>query len=244
MQIPFVIGHRGAAGLAPENTLAAIRKAHEVGVSWVEFDVMLTGCGTAVAIHDSDIARTTTGKGRVGKLIYADILQQDAGSWFATEYRGERVPTLSEMIEQLAKFNMGANIEIKPYPGMDTPTALTTLDVVQQTWPATIPPPLFSSFSLNALTALRNADATINLALLLDHWQSDWEKTAKDLSCIAVNLNHQLLNQARAAAIKQAGYLLICYTVNSAKQALQYAAWGVDAVITDYPDRILAATRK
>ena len=243
MQIPFVIGHRGAAGLAPENTLAAIRKAHAVGVSWVEFDVMLTGCGTAVAIHDSDIARTTTGKGRVGKLTYADILQQDAGSWFATEYQTERVPTLVEMLEQLKKFNLGVNIEIKPYPGMDRQTALTTLGIVRQMWPATMPPPLFSSFSLRSLKVLRSADATINLALLLDHWQPHWKKTAKDLSCIAVNLNHQLLNQARAAAIKQAGYLLICYTVNSAKQALQYAAWGADAVITDYPDRILPVTQ-
>jgi len=239
LQIPFVIGHRGAAGLAPENTIAAVRKAHEVGTKWVEFDVMLAGSGEPITIHDPHIARTTSGKGKVGKLAYEAIRPHDAGVWFSQDYLGEYVPTLIEMIEQLKVYGMGANIEIKPYPGKDVDTALAVLEIINQIWPEELPPPLLSSFSLASLEAIRRVDQKIALGLLMKRWKAKWFTIAEALQCVSIHVKHTLLNERRAAAVKRAGKLLVCYTVNSPEKALQYAKWGVDAVITDYPDQIL-----
>ena len=96
-----VIGHRGAAKRAPENTLAGLRRAHELGAAWVEFDVMLSGDGVPILIHDETLERTTDGHGAVPDHGLAAIRELDAGAWFAPAYAGERVPTLEEAIDLL-----------------------------------------------------------------------------------------------------------------------------------------------
>lgn len=105
-----------------------------------------------------------------------------------------------------------------------------------------MPAPLLSSFSLRSLTALRRVDSQIALGWLLNHWPSDWQATAQQLDCVSIHLKKELFSRQRAAAIKQAGFCLICYTVNSPQQALQFADWGVDAVITDFPDSLYPAS--
>src|SRR5207245_7977846 len=87
--LPPVIGHRGAAARAPENTLAGLRCAKELGCAWVEFDVRLTGDGALVLCHDSRLDRTTTGRGRVAAQPLAAIRGCDAGSWFHPDFAGE-----------------------------------------------------------------------------------------------------------------------------------------------------------
>ena len=96
-----VIGHRGAAARAPENTLAGLRRARELGAAWVEFDVMLTADRVPVLIHDETLERTTTGRGEVARHTAAEIRALDAGGWFAPEFAGERVPTLAEAVALL-----------------------------------------------------------------------------------------------------------------------------------------------
>lgn len=237
--LPSVIAHRGARNLSPENTLSAMRKAKELGATWVEFDVMLTADGEAIVIHDTEVNRTTNGKGDVGKMSYAEICALDAGSWFANEFCGEKIPRLVDMINCLGELGLGANIEIKPYPNQDRETAITTLQIVKQHWPESLPPPLLSSFSLESLRTLRQHDHRILLGLLLDKWNENWEKLADELQCATVHLNHRIATPQRIEAIKNSGRFVLCYTVNSVARAKKLTAWGVDSVFSDCVDKLL-----
>ena len=134
---------------------------------------MLTADGEPIVIHDNNVKRTSNGQGEVGLMDYAAIQQLDAGLWFGTQFAGERIPHLTEVFNCLQQLNLGANIEIKPYPGKDRQTAITTIKQVQQHWPSTLPPPLISSFSLECLRAVRKIDNKVLLGLLLHHWQED-----------------------------------------------------------------------
>jgi glycerophosphoryl diester phosphodiesterase len=93
-ELPSVIGHRGAAARAPENTLAGLRRAKELGCSWIEFDVRLTADGVPVLCHDAKLDRTTDGSGLVAARSLSAILDCDAGAWFAQGLAGQGVPTL------------------------------------------------------------------------------------------------------------------------------------------------------
>jgi len=96
---PFVVAHRGAGMLAPENTLAAIRKGVELGVDFVEIDVRTTADGELVLMHDSSVSRTTNGAGAVRMLTAVQIAALDAGAKFGAEYAGERVPTFAQALD-------------------------------------------------------------------------------------------------------------------------------------------------
>ncbi len=93
-----VVGHRGTVKFAPENTIAACKKAIELGADLVEIDIRETKDGELVLMHDATVDRTTDGVGRVSELTLAEIKKLDAGSWFSAEFRGERVPTLREAL--------------------------------------------------------------------------------------------------------------------------------------------------
>jgi len=94
----LVVGHRGTVKFAPENTIAAFRKAIEMGADLLEMDVRETRDGHLVLMHDSTVNRTTNGRGRVAAMTLAEIKRLDAGSWFSSEFEGERVPTLKEAL--------------------------------------------------------------------------------------------------------------------------------------------------
>ena len=92
------IAHRGASGLAPENTLASVKRALEIGVDLVEIDIHLTADGHPVVIHDRMVERTTDGTGLISTMTLAQVKELDAGSWFGAEFRGEQIPTLEEVM--------------------------------------------------------------------------------------------------------------------------------------------------
>ncbi len=95
----LIIAHRGASGHAPENTLAAFRKAVAQGATFIETDLQLSRDVRLVAIHDATVNRTTNGQGSVQDMTLADLRRLDAGSWFGSEFTGERIPTLEEILE-------------------------------------------------------------------------------------------------------------------------------------------------
>src|SRR5690242_8989223 len=96
LKLPSVIGHRGAAAYAPENTLESIRTAAEIGVKWVELDVKLTKDSIPIIFHDDTLERTTSGYGLVAETKYEDIRELEAGMWFSEGFTGVVVPTLEE----------------------------------------------------------------------------------------------------------------------------------------------------
>ncbi len=241
--LPPVIGHRGAKGHAPENTIAGLRKAAELGARWVEFDAKLTADGEAILMHDETLRRTTDGRGAVAAKTLSDLRTLDAGIWFAPEFAGERIPTLDEAMEFLARHGMGANVEIKPCPGRDAETGAVVARILADRWCTGPVVPLISSFSAQALAAARAAAPDLPRGLLTELFPADWAARLAALDCVAFHPHHARLNADRARAIRDAGYRILTYTVNDPARARALLSWGVSSVITDYPERLLPVQR-
>jgi glycerophosphoryl diester phosphodiesterase len=240
--LPRVIGHRGAAAYAPENTLEGLREAARRGAGWVEVDAKLTGDGVVVLMHDDTLDRTTDGTGPVAETSYAEISHLDAGAWFGPAWRGARVPTLADALALLVELDLQANVEIKPCPGREVETAGAVVEAIRRNWPAGRAWPLLSSFSRESLAAAQAAAPVQPRGLLIWEKPADWAAAARALACVTVHCAHQYLTPDWAAAIRQAGYGLAVYTVNEPALAAKLAGWGVQCIISDRPDAIAAAT--
>ena len=238
---PAVIGHRGAAGLAPENTIAAIRAAASAGARWVELDVALTRDGVPVLLHDAGLERTTDGEGAVADKDWCDLAELDAGSWFAPRYLGQRVPSLAEAIEELGRCRLGANLEIKAEPGRAEATARALVATLRRHWPSRLPPPLVSSFDRLALAALRQADPELLLGYLAEGLEEGWRERAMQLGCASLHLAHAKLAPESFAAARDSGLPLLLYTVNDLEEARRLRGAGAAAIFTDRPDRVAIA---
>ena len=123
LKLPQIIGHRGACGYAPENTLESIHTAADMGVEWVELDVKLTKDQIPVIFHDETLDRTTNGSGNIADIDFEDLRDLECGSWFSESFAGLKIPTLEEVLEVLIDRDMGLNLEIKPCPGREIETA-------------------------------------------------------------------------------------------------------------------------
>jgi glycerophosphoryl diester phosphodiesterase len=236
---PPIIAHRGASAYAPENTMAAFTKAAQLDIKWLEFDVMLTAVGEPIVFHDDTLDRTTNGSGDVGRYPYSILRTFDAGAWFDTRFSGEQIPTLKSVLEFLQNTKMSANVEIKPLPGQDEKTAIRALAEISTYFPSSSSSILFSSFSVKALQTLRAHSAECLIGLLLHEWESDWQYISESLNCVSIHVNEEIMTREKAQEIKSMGKKLLCYTVNQPVRALELYSWGVDAVFSDAPDRIL-----
>ncbi len=165
--VPAVIGHRGACGHAPENTLASIREAAALGVRWVEFDTKLSRDGHVILFHDDKLKRTTGAPGAVADRDLAELQALDAGGWYSDAFKGEPVPTLRQAMAVLAGLGLGANVEIKASPGREDETGRMVAGLLRDAWPAGLPVPLISSFDPVALAAARDVASDIPRALLV-----------------------------------------------------------------------------
>ena len=238
-QLPPVIGHRGAAAWAPENTLAGLRRAKALGCTWVEFDVRLTGDGAPVLCHDPLLDRTTNGSGLVSAKSLAAIRECDAGSWFDPSFAGERVPTLDEVLLLAAELDLGANVEMKSDRGREYATAAAVATTVQRLRGRT-PAVLVSSFLPSALAALRELAPQIPRGLLFRFIPRGWAELALRLGCTMIGADQRRLRPSRVAAIRSAGYKLAAFTVNDPARARLLFDWGVTSVFSDAPDIIHA----
>ena len=239
--LPPVIGHRGAASHAPENTLAGIRKAAALGVRMIEFDAKLTADGVPILMHDDALDRTTSGSGPVRQTALAVIRTLDAGAWFGQDFAGEPVPTLAEALELSLALGLAVNLEIKPCKGRERETAERSLEVARDTWPADRPPPLVSSFARLSMETALAAAPDWPRGFLFDRRPSDFEAAVLALQPATLNTSHKRLTKHTVAAFKAIGLPLLAYTVNDPARARALFAMGVDAVFSDAPDAILAA---
>jgi glycerophosphoryl diester phosphodiesterase len=240
MPAPRVIGHRGAARAAPENTLAGLRAAKALGAAWVEVDVRLTRDGRVILLHDARIDRTTDGRGAAAALTLAEIEECDAGGWFATAFRGERVPTLEAAVALLGALGLGAVFEMKATPAQGNAAATATVGVLTQCWPAQLPPPVVSSFDAALLVAARRAAPGVERALAFGAVPDDWHARADAVGAATLHVDHRALDAATAATIS-VRLPVFAYTVNQPERARTLFGWGVAGVFTDCPDLINAA---
>jgi len=237
--LPSVIGHRGAAGIAPENTMAAIRAAADCGLRWVEFDVKLTCDGEAIVFHDDDLERTTNGQGPVHERSLSDLESLDAGTPFRPRFRGEQIPSLKEALNLLGELNLGANLELKPSPGREVETARVVASVLSKDWPEYLPSPVISSFNDETLGVMLEAAPEYDRALLSHRLTPDWRRRVHALGCSAVHCGWQHLTLTQARAVISSGYQLRCYTVNNPLIGDRLFSWGVESIITDHPERFM-----
>lgn len=223
---PKVLAHRGGGALAPENTLGALRLGASLGFKGVEFDVMLAADETPVLIHDETTERTTGVKGRVSLTSYAKLEKLDAGN-------GERIPRFEEAAALCRKLGLWANVEIKPAGGHEAATGAAVARMARKLWHGAAQPPLLSSFSAIALEAAQKAAPELPRGYIVSQIPVDWESNAKRLACVSIHCNHKRLTAETAAAVKAAGYALLCWTVNDAESARRMLAWGADCLVTD-----------
>ena len=235
-----IIAHRGGGTLAPENTLAGIRYAHARGFRGVEFDVMLAREDVPVLMHDDTLERTTNALGNLADKSAAELALVDAGSWRDAQYQGEPVPTFAAAGQLCAELDLFANVEIKPYaPGGEAvarATGTRTALLTRELWADAAQAPLLSSFSGAALKAAMLAAPGLPRAYLFDEIPPDWRQRLAALECVALHCNAKKLDAGLAAAIKGAGYGLMCWTVNDPAQGQMLMEWGVDALCTDRLD--------
>ncbi len=238
MILPPVIGHRGAAAHAPENTPASFRAAAALGCRMVEFDVRLTADGVPVVFHDDRLERTTDGHGATGELPLAALRRRDAGGWFGPAFAGQAIPTLTEVLTLCAGLGLAVNIEIKPDDGREEATARLALAVARQCWPTTLPPPLISSFRPEAVEAAASAAPDWPRGLLVGPLPADWREQAAALGCVAIHADHRHLEAGQIQAVRAAGLAVLAYTVNEAERAAALWHSGACAVFSDAPDRL------
>ncbi|MFN8723245.1 MAG: glycerophosphoryl diester phosphodiesterase [Rhodospirillales bacterium] len=241
LTIPPVIGHRGAKDFAPENTLASLREARYQGATWVEVDVKLTSDGRPILMHDDGLDRTTDGTGPVADRSLDEIRRLDAGRWFSASFAGERVPTLEECLDLVLTLGLGINLEIKPCPGRARETAETALAVAGRLWPADRPPPLVSSFSVEALEAAMHVRPDWPRGYLTGGLPRNWRETAERLDAATVNIDHRKETPASVRAIRETGRPVLAFTVNEGARARELIGWGVTGVFSDRPAELLSA---
>jgi glycerophosphoryl diester phosphodiesterase len=239
---PPVIAHRGASAYAPENTLAAFAKAAQLGATWVEFDVMQAASGEPVVFHDDTLDRTTNGAGELAHFSFTYLRTLDAGRWFAPQFAGEKIPSFTQVMMFLQEMHLSANVELKATQGQDEALVAQILLEIKPFLDQQNATILFSSFSIPALYALRKSAPQALIGLLLHEWEPNWEVVCRELNCVSVHVNQEIMTAADAKKIKQMGKKLLCYTVNDPTRAQELFRWGVDAVFSDAPDVIIAAS--
>lgn len=237
LNLPPVIGHRGAAAYAPENTLAGFRAAKALGCAWAEFDVRLTADNVLIVCHDDALARTTGARGRISKLPLVAIRQLDAGSWFGPGFAGERLPTLDEVLVLCRDLRLGANIEIKAERGRAAATAAAITDCLAHLG-EDLPQILISSFLAGAVEEAMRSMPAIPRGMLWRRLPRNWRSIAERFGCATIHCGQAGLTKTAAMEVCAAGYPLLAYTVNDAVRARELFVWGVASVFSDAPDII------
>lgn len=226
-----IIAHRGASAYAPENTLAAFRKAKALGALWIECDARLTLDGEIVIFHDDHLHRTTNGTGWVRFKTYAALSKLDAGA-------GESIIRLETLLDVLDEMALSINLEIKPSWGKVRQITEKVLAIWHQK-PRNNIQMLMSSFNIQTLKVIKECDPLMPIGWNIDRWPSSWQKIADDISCVSIHCSKKIVNPVRVSAIKSTGRKVLAYTVNDRIQAEKLFEMGVDAVFSDYPDLLL-----
>ncbi|MDG4858981.1 glycerophosphodiester phosphodiesterase family protein [Streptomyces sp. T-3] len=253
---PLVVAHRGASAYAPENTLAAIDLAADMGFRWVENDVQRTKDGELVIVHDDNLKRTTNveevfpdrAPWKIKDFTAAEIAQLDAGSWFDPKFAGARVPTLTQYMNRVRHNHQKLVLEIKKpelYPGIET----DTLRVLKKTgWldkHHVKSKLVIQSFSADSVKEVHKQRPDIKTGFLGTPAVADLPKYAEFAD--QINSNHTTISADYVAAIhalkgpRHKPLEIFTWTINDAPNAVRAAGFGVDGIITNTPDVVRKA---
>jgi glycerophosphoryl diester phosphodiesterase len=232
-----VLAHRGASAYAPENTLAAFRRAIEQRADWLEFDVQQTRDGQLVVFHDLRVERTTNGRGAVRDLTLDEVRRLDAGSWFGREFAGEPVPTFAEVVALARDAGIRIFPEVKDprlYPGIEERVAdvLRAYGFEDRT--------IVQSFDGDSLERLRGLNPRLRLAAL--YTSSDPIKGDPPARADVIGPQWELV-ASEPAIVRDAhavGRQVVVWTVDAPSAGRQMIESRVDGIITNRPDIVRA----
>jgi len=222
-----IIAHRGAAGAAPENTMASVRRAIADGADWIEIDVQETADGEVVVIHDSDFMKLAGVNLRVWEATMEQLAEIDIGSWFASEFAGERLPTLAEVLAEV-KGRSRLIVELKYY-GHDQQLEQRVIDLIEAE--GMQDDTMVMSLEYAGIQKVRALRPDWKVGLLSARAVGDL--TRLDADFLAVNM--AMTSPALVRATHAAGKALYVWTVNDALSMSQMMSLGVDGIITDEP---------
>ena len=240
-----VIAHRGFSGAAPENTLAAFKKALDLGVDGIELDVHQTKDNVIVVIHDKTIDRTTNGRGKIAEFSLDEIKKHDAGSWFAPEFSREKIPTLEEVI-QLVNGKAIIYIEVKKgdslYEGMSERLIELIDKYSARKWC------ILHSFEDEVLKDIYHADKTFPIFKTVEVPDFAAGFYVKKMafnnpithykSFLGFNMNHNVVTHSVVKSLHKKNLKLIVWTVNDPLHIEKMLNMGVDGIISNFPDRV------
>jgi glycerophosphoryl diester phosphodiesterase len=239
----WVIAHRGFSGRAPENTVAAIREAIEIGADMAEIDVTLTADNRVVVIHDETLQRTTNDSGNVAEHDFDEIRSLDAGSWFAPQFAGEKVPTLSEVLD-LVKGQILLNVEIKS-EAVDRGISDKVAAAIKER--GMTDQVIVSSFSPTALEQMHAVAPEIRTAVLYNkelQRGQDPVEIVRGLGASAFNIRGSRLKAKMLRSCREQGIPVAVYTVDKPRKMKRWVKKGIDAIFTNHPDRLLEVLEK
>lgn len=230
-----IFAHRGASGYAPENTISAFKKAIDLKADGIELDVHLSKDGKLVVMHDENLKRTTNKTGLISDYTLSELKQFDAGSWFSSEFQGEKIPTLEEVFDLICPTDLIINIEIKSgyriYPNIEQKVLKCIKDFNMKNRC------IISSFDHYSLVRVKELEPNIKTGLLYgESLYEPWEY-AKSVS---VNALHPDYNTFDKDFIKEAfkhKFEINPYTVNNDDAIKFLASNMITGIITNYPDK-------
>ncbi|WP_235914999.1 glycerophosphodiester phosphodiesterase [Flagellimonas ochracea] len=225
---PMVIGHRGAMGHETENTLASVQKAMDLGVDMIEIDVFKIESGEIVVFHDERVERLTNGGGKVEEYNIVDLHQLILDG-------GHKIPMIQEVLK-LINNQVALNIELKGANTADRVNFILDYYVRERGW--TWDNILISSFNWDELREMRKLNSGINIAVLTEDDPLQAIDVAKELNAVAINPDYKTLTEENVAQIQEVGFKIYTWTVNEPNQIEKMKNFGVDGIISDYPERV------
>lgn len=230
---PRVIGHRGAAARAPENTVRSFRTGLSAGADWIELDVRLSADGCPMVIHDATLDRTTDGRGPVSSATREELVALDAGTWFGQKFRGEPIPDLATALRAIAP-PARVVVELKAESTEETALRDAAVQVIRDA--GRIEDVVLSSSAWELLRDLREPETAL---VFRSMERRDPVAAALEIGANSIHPNHHRLDPALASAAKAAGLAVFPYTVNDEVTLRAMVELGVDGMITDDPARVV-----
>lgn len=222
-----IIGHRGAAGHEPENTLISFKKALELDVDMIELDVYVLKTGEVVIMHDNKVDRTTNGKGYVMDYSFFDLRKLDAGN-------GQKVPLLSEVLDLIDK-RMPVNIELKGQGTAKSVAALIELYKNEKGWTEDLF--VVSSFNHIELAEFIRLMPSVKTGALSEGILLGYSEFAERLGSSSANISAEFVTPELVEDAHKRNLEVFVYTVNDESEIARMRSLGVDGVFTNYPDR-------
>jgi glycerophosphoryl diester phosphodiesterase len=211
-----------------------------MGAGFVETDLQLSRDARFVAIHDATVNRTTNGQGAVHDLTLADLRKLDAGSWFGSEFAGERIPTLEEILDFAKKHDVVFYLELKPFGSWGGEHAL--ISALRES--GEIARSVVISFDPGTLAAIRKIEPTLMTGLLFDGQITEPLEKAQEIGARQVAVRGDLVTPRLLKEARSRDLQVVCWTVNHPAHMRLLEEAGVDGLISDYPDRLVELTRR